>query len=156
MNAAIEIYTDGSCNPQLKIGGWAALIIDNENRHLIKGIKKQVTHNSMELLAVINAVEFVENNKLKYKKIVVYTDSQYVADLVVRKNKLKQNNYLTKKGKSIQNVELVKKIVSLLSSQNIEFIKVKAHQKHSENNNNRIVDKVSRKIVRDWIANSQA
>ena len=25
----IDIYTDGSCNPQYKIGGWAALIFNN-------------------------------------------------------------------------------------------------------------------------------
>ena len=106
----------------------------------------------MELLASIKALEFIEEKKYSYKQIKLYTDSQYLTGLTDRKEKLENKDFLTKKGTSIQNADLVKKIIQYIEKLNIEFIKVKAHLKKTDTTNFNIeVDKLSRKIVRQCV-----
>ncbi|OHD12135.1 MAG: hypothetical protein A2086_10875 [Spirochaetes bacterium GWD1_27_9] len=147
----IEIYTDGSCNPKYKIGAWVAIIFVDE-KIILDGYENNTTHNSMELLASIKALEFIEEKKYSYKQIKLYTDSQYLTGLTDRKEKLENKDFLTKKGTSIQNADLVKKIIQYIEKLNIEFIKVKAHLKKTDTTNFNIeVDKLSRKIVRQCV-----
>lgn len=160
MKTIIEIYTDGSCNPKYKIGAWAALIFDGNEKIVLQGNAKETTHNRMELIAVINAIEYVQKEVLDFKLIKIYTDSQYVARIPFRATKLISKDLKTKSGKRIQNSDLIQKLIDLLKSANIEFIKVEAHQKstvitfgegYAVPNYNREVDKLSRKLVRNQI-----
>ena len=148
----IHVFTDGSCHTKHKIGAWASiLLILDEETHL-HDLESGTTNNRMELAAVINSVEYILNNKIEFKKIIIFSDSQYVVNLVDRKEKLKRNEYLTKKGTPVQNKDLVEKMVKLIETVKLEFVKVKAHQKKSdERNYNRDVDMLSRKIVRDYV-----
>ncbi|MCD4834899.1 MAG: ribonuclease HI [Bacteroidales bacterium] len=148
----IDIYTDGSCNPQYKIGGWAAIIFINDKKIVLQDIATETTHNRMELKAVINAIEYVLKEIQEFKLIRIYTDSQYVERIPFRTEKLLSKDFITKGGNSLQNSDLIKKLIHLIDCANIEFIKVKAHQKVSETPNyNREVDKLSRKLVRQQI-----
>ncbi|MGE0088727.1 MAG: ribonuclease H [Bacteroidales bacterium] len=148
----IEIYTDGSCNPEYKIGGWASIILYNNQKIVLQGSFNDTTHNRMELIAVINSLEYVTNEFTNSFSIIIHTDSQYVADIPRRTSKLVSKKFTTYSGKLIQNNELVIKLIQFTEKLNIEFIKVKAHQKTSELiNYNREVDKLCRKIVRQKI-----
>lgn len=151
-NKVIEVYTDGSCNPQYQIGGWAALIFNEGEKVILQGIATETTHNRMELTAVIKSIEYVLKEIQEYELIKIYTDSQYVERIPFRTEKLVSKNFITNKGKSIQNIDLVKKLITLIKTTEIEFTKVKAHQKASDTPNyNREVDKLSRKLVRRQI-----
>jgi ribonuclease HI len=150
----IEIYTDGSCNPQHQIGAWASIIFINDERIVLKGAKNATTHNRMELMAVIKSIEYVIKEIQEFSFIKIFTDSQYVEQIPNRTSRLESKDFKTKKGSLIQNADLVQKLIHLLNSKPIEFIKVKAHQKTSDMPNyNREVDKLSRKIVRHQINN---
>ena len=151
----IEIYTDGSCNHEYENGGWAAIIIINDKETLLKGEEFNTTHNRMELLSVIKAIEYIESQKLTHCKINIKSDSQYLVGLIERREKLKASNFLTKKGISIQNPDLVKIITHYIETLNVDFIKVKAHLKKTNIRNvNREVDKISRQIVREYVKNN--
>jgi len=148
----IKIYTDGSCNPKFKIGGWASIILFNDHKFILQGISSDTTHNGMELFAVISSINYIENEFTDYKTIIVYTDSQYVVNIPQRQAKLTSKLFLTKQGNLIQNSDLVKNLIHLIQSSNIELVKVKAHQKSSSIiNYNREVDILCRKIVRQQI-----
>ena len=148
----INIFTDGSCNSVYGIGGWAAIIISGKDEMLLKGKELETTHNRMELLAVIKALEYIENQNLANYKIIVNSDSQYVVRLIERKEKLQAAEFLTKKGNVVRNRDLVENILNFIESLNLEFVKVKAHQKKTEERNyNRDVDKMARKIVREAV-----
>ena len=152
MNSNIEIYTDGSCNPQYQIGGWAALIFINGKKVVLQGTATETTHNRMELIAVIKSIEYVIKEFSEFKTIKIYTDSQYVERIPFRTEKLVSKDFMTKKGKSIQNIDLIQKLITLIETTEIEFIKVVAHQKSTIiPNYNREVDKLSRKLVRRQI-----
>lgn len=148
----ITIYTDGSCHTQHKVGGWASIILVNETEVTLSGFELNTTHNRMELVSVIKAFEFIENKDFQYSKIILKSDSQYVIGIQNRKEKLQKTNFITKKGTEIKNKDLVLQLINFIEKLNIEFVKVKAHQKkNSERNINREVDKLSRKIVRDYV-----
>ena len=132
----------------MRIGAWASLIFFNNQKIVLKGLEKETTNNRMELMAVIKSIEHVSKELNYHKEIVIYTDSQYVERIPQRTEKLIKQDFETKSGKDIQNADLVKILVNLLKTNTIEFVKVKAHQKNSEDlNYNREVDKLVRKMV---------
>ena len=149
----IQIYTDGSCHTQHKVGGWAAIIFKDENKLILSGTVLETTHNRMELLSVIKAIKFIDKENIIDYQLDIFTDSQYVAGIESRIPKFKQNNFKTKKGISIQNIDLVQELIRLIETHKIKFIKVKAHQKATKQANyNRDVDKLARKCVRQYVA----
>jgi ribonuclease HI len=130
----IQIFTDGSCHTQHKIGAWATIILVGKDKTVIKGEVQDTTHNRMELLAVINAIDFA---KAKYDpaSFEVYTDSQYVMRIRERMAKLTTNNFITKKGNELQNADLLKLLIHQIETLAIEFKKVKAHQRQTDATN---------------------
>lgn len=150
---SIEIYTDGSCHTEQKTGAWAAIILFQERHTVLKGIETNTTHNRMEMQAVINALEYLKANMPNFSSIKIFSDSQYVVGIPDRKVKLIQQNFLTKKGNSIQNSDLIRKLIEYLEAFPVELIKVKAHQKaNSDKNYNREVDKLVRQLLRNEVA----
>jgi len=148
----ITIYTDGSCHTQHKIGAWASIILIGEDEILLKDYEKNTTHNRMELQAVIKSLEYIRHHKLNYCEICIKSDSQYVVRIKDRKEKLKAADFITKKGTDIQNKDLVQQLIFFIETMNLEFVKVKAHQKKTNIRNYNIdVDKISRKLVREYV-----
>ena len=152
MNSTIIIYTDGSCHTQQQLGAWSAIILVNDTKIILSGIESNTTHQRMELLAVISAIEYVQQHYKTSTNIQLNSDSQYVIGLIARAEKLVAKNYHTKKGNEIANEDLVKKWLYLNTIFAIECIKIKAHQQLSETTKYNIeADKLSRKLVRDEI-----
>lgn len=148
---AIQVYTDGSCHTQLCIGAWAALIFIGDVKIILSGIENNTTHNRMELMAVIKAVEHIRQNE-QAALITVVTDSQYVTGLQARQQKFIANNFTSKKGNQISNADLVKELLALLDKVPVTLQKIKAHQKITvEENYNIEADKLSRSLVRQAV-----
>jgi ribonuclease HI len=146
----IQIFTDGSCHTQQRIGGWAAIIFLEDEKIELKGVEHDTTHNAMEILAVLKALDFLERKQgYTFTKIEVISDSQYVVRIIDRKEKLKANDFSTKKGNPIRNVGLIKSLINRIETLPLIFSKIKAHQKATEKiNYNRVVDKLARDQVR--------
>ena|ERR1700686_63106 len=145
-----EIYTDGSCQTQSREGAWVAIILIGGDKTVLSGQVPNTTHNRMELLAVREALCYLETNNSSLRKLKIFADSQYVIGISDRKNKLEASGYSTKKGSPIQNLDLVLDLLKLSASFSIDWIKIKAHQKKGEGPNYNIdADKLARKIVRE-------
>ncbi len=148
----IQIFTDGSCHTQKRVGGWAAILFFENQQIEIKGHVYDTTHNAMEILAVLKALDYLEKNEIGFSKIEIISDSQYVVRIIERKEKLQLANFLTKKNTPIRNVDLVKKLISKIETMPLAFFKIKAHQKKTKKiNYNRVVDKLAREEVRKII-----
>jgi len=155
MSNIIKIYTDGSCHTQLRIGAWAALLLLDSEKIILSGVQEDTTHNHMELLAVIKSIEYLNEHFISFDQLEVYTDSQYVAGINDRREKLKGNNFITKSGNTIQNDDLIKKLILQIETNTITFVKVKAHQKAiTIHNYNREVDKIVRAVLRESVSKS--
>jgi ribonuclease HI len=150
VGTSICLYTDGSCHTQLKKGAWASIVLIRDEKIILEGIATNTTHQRMELTAVIKALRYLKDNNLTNEKIIVCTDSQYVADLLKRKERFIRLNYLTKNLKPIRNADLVKDLIELMEPLSIHFVKVKAHQKSLTIGTrfNREVDLLVRKKMR--------
>jgi ribonuclease HI len=145
---AIIIYTDGSCDTAHKIGAWAALIFEGENKISLEGVIEDTTHQRMELVAVTEALKYSEKN-YSNQSVILYTDSQYVAELLSRKERLESSQFITKNKKELSNTDLIKNIYDQCTRMDVKFEKVKAHAAaDKEANFNIEVDKRSRKLVR--------
>lgn len=154
MSSLAEIYTDGSCHTQAKIGAWVAIVLVGTEKHVLSGIVTDTTHNAMELTAVIKAIEYVNARHAGINTIKIISDSQYVIGLTARREKLILLDFSSQKGKLLPNAVLVKQLLEHTSTFNVEFIKIKAHQKVNEHHNYNIeADRLSRKLVREAIVN---
>lgn len=137
------------------MGGWAAILFVGEKKILLSGSQGETTHQRMELTAAVKAIEHLQTLELADPPISIYTDSQYLADLQRRKNKLLLAGLTTKKKLLLPNADLIHQLIGYLDTLSLKFIKVKSHEKYSSYENyNREVDKLSRKIVRDSVRNS--
>lgn len=144
----IEIYTDGSSHTQKLIGAWAAIIYYNESKIIIKQVVVNTNHNRMEMQAVIQAIKFVDTNYSTNIPIIINSDSQYVVNLVDRKEKLKKNEFFTRKGNPVKNLDLVTTLIDQIETHEITFNKIKAHVKDGDIKN-REVDLLVRKLMRE-------
>ena len=123
----VSIYTDGSCNTQLRTGAWASIILFANEKIVLHGVEVDVTHHHMELQAVINSILYLEEKSMMHHEVNVYSDSQYVVDLVVRKDKLKDACFKTKAGVAIRNVARVQQLIHYIDRYRLHFVKLKAH-----------------------------
>ena len=144
----IKIYTDGACVGNPGPGGWAAIVlVENEKKELFGG-EKLTTNNRMELTAAIKALEYCnaqEGKQPSVKQIRIYTDSTYVKEgMTVWINNWEKNNWKTADKKNVKNVDLWKKLKELVKSSQIEWCWVKGH---SDNPMNDLADKLAKKAT---------
>jgi ribonuclease HI len=81
MSVETIIYTDGACLGNPGPGGWAAIVgRTNFSIQELGGVEKNTTNNRMELLAVIQALEFLLEAFDDYGSsiVIVHSDSSYV------------------------------------------------------------------------------
>ena len=133
----IVIYTDGACAGNPGKGGWAAIIINNQNKLSISGSENNTTNNRMELMAPIMALK-----KIKGKSdITIYTDSKYVKDGITDWIKSwKLNNWKSSNKKPVKNKDLWVKLDNACQKHRISWKWVKAH---SDNKYNNLVDQLA-------------
>ena len=138
-----KIYTDGACSGNPGPGGWAVIIlINNEIKEMFFGSEKNTTNNQMELLAPIKAIQ-------KFKKkseISMFTDSTYVRDgITIWIKQWEKNGWKTASKKPVKNKELWKKLKNLSSKHSIKWIWVKGHAQDKYNN---LVDELAQGAIK--------
>ena len=144
----IKIYTDGACIGNPGPGGWAAIVLlENEKKELFGG-EKLTTNNRMELTAAIKALEYCakqEGKQLSLKHVRIFTDSTYVKEgITVWINNWEKNNWKTADKKNVKNVDLWKKLKELVQSNRVEWNWVKGH---SDDPMNDLADKLAKKAT---------
>lgn len=78
LEAEVVIHTDGGCQPNPGVGGWAAILQYSKSGKIVQkeitGSDNDTTNNRMEMTAVLNSLKAIN----RPCNIVIYTDSQYV------------------------------------------------------------------------------
>lgn len=156
-NNVIYMFTDGSVNPQLKIGYGAYLIVsqsDFNHDEITQNIQLKRFENTsstkLEVQTLLWALKEIES--LSYK-VIVYTDCQNILGLESRRKRFEENDYMTGKNKKINNHELYKEFYEITDKLDCKFIKVKGHKAKSQKNKIdkifTLVDKGSRNALRE-------
>jgi ribonuclease HI len=122
----IEIYVDGSCEPNPGPGGWGVWMIeDGVREHELFGGEVSTTNNRMELTAAIKALERLSEWEERKRLVVIYTDSQYVQKGITSWIRSWQRNDW--KGRTVKNMDLWKTLDRLASRHNVRWKWVKGH-----------------------------
>ena len=127
----IEIFTDGACSGNPGPGGWAAILRYKGTEKELSGNEKETTNNRMELTAVIMALEALKEPC----EVSLFTDSKYVCDAVNQRWVYSWQAKGWKKAdkKPALNVDLWEQLLPLLKRNEVEFIWLKGHAGHPEN-----------------------
>lgn len=126
----IKLYTDGACSGNPGPGGCSAILTFGESRKELSAGYKLTTNNRMELRAVIMGLEAM---KRKDVKVIIYSDSKYVINSF---DKGWIYNWEKEKFHNRINADLFIRLLELYRSfSKIEFVWVKGHSGHNENEN---------------------
>ena len=144
----IKIYTDGACVGNPGPGGWAAIVLlENEKKELFGG-ERLTTNNRMELIAAIKGLEYCVKQEEKHpslKHVKIFTDSTYVKEgITVWINSWEKNNWKTADKKNVKNIDLWKRLKKLVKSNQVEWNWIKGH---SEDPMNDLADKLAKKAT---------
>lgn len=121
----MKIYTDGSCITG-KIGGYCAIVVDENNQEtIISGGALNTTNNIMELTAIYEGLKSLPKKRCT---VLVESDSTYA--IGVSSGNFKAN----------KNQDIVAKIRNEVSKHDVEFTWVKGH---SDNPMNEKCDKIA-------------
>ena len=133
----VIIYTDGSSLGNPGAGGWAALLIYNQQKKTINGNIKNATNNQMELTAAIQALKALKEPCL----VELHTDSQYVRQGITSWiHNWKKNNWRSSAKTAVKNTELWQELDKLNKYHQVSWHWVKAHNGHEFNE---LVDKLA-------------
>jgi ribonuclease HI len=136
----VEIFTDGSCEPNPGPGGWAAIIVEGENKQELKGFEESSTNNRMELTAALEALR----NVAPEKTIRVYTDSQYLQKGVTEWMKNWKERNWKRKGGALANLDLWKGLSIEIEKRKISWKWIRGHAGHPMNEK---VDRLARSMI---------
>lgn len=115
-----------------------------------------------EIKTAIDSLNFLKIKFDLIKQVEIYTDCQSLCDLLgKRKEKLIKNNFMTRTGKVLQNVDIYKELYSVAQLFEIRIYKIKGHISRSAGLSLQerifsVVDKLSRKRLRAYLNDSES
>lgn len=127
----VELFTDGACSGNPGPGGWAYIL-----RHVATGKEKEAaggepetTNNRMELMAAIRGLEALTRSC----RVKLVSDSVYVGKGLTEWMPGWKRRGWRRPDKPIKNLELWKRLDELASNHQIEYVFVRGHAGHAEN-----------------------
>ena len=127
MASEITIYTDGAASGNPGKGGYGVVLISGKHRLEKSEGFTLTTNNRMELMAVITGLESL---KIPGSRVVVYTDSKYVADSVEKGWLFRWESKAFKKKK---NPDLWIRFLKVYRKHKVRFEWIKGHNNDPEN-----------------------
>jgi ribonuclease HI len=126
----IEIFTDGACSGNPGPGGWGAILRKGDTEKELFGGEILTTNNRMEMMAVIEALRALKGPV----QARVHTDSQYVQKGISEWiHGWKRRGWKTANKEPVKNEDLWRELDRLAAQHKIEWIWVKGHAGHPEN-----------------------
>ena len=127
----VELFTDGACSGNPGKGGWGAILRYMGHKKEISGGEMETTNNRMELTAVIRGLSMLKEPC----SVRLTSDSKYVIDAVTKGwvYGWQRNGWRKADKKPALNVDLWEQLLPLLERHQVEFVWVKGHQGHPEN-----------------------
>ncbi len=127
----VYLYTDGACRGNPGAGGWGAILKYKDKVREMSGGEAETTNNRMELLGAINGLEALKEPC----HVILTSDSKYLVDGMTKgwAKSWKEKNWKKSDGKKALNIELWDRLLELCEKHTVEFVWVRGHAGHSEN-----------------------
>jgi ribonuclease HI len=127
MPGDITIYTDGASSGNPGPGGYAVVLISGKHRLEKSEGFRLTTNNRMELMAVIAGLEAL---KIPGSRVIIYTDSKYVADSVEKGWVFR---WESKAFKNKKNPDLWVRFLKIYRKHKVRIVWIKGHADNKEN-----------------------
>ncbi len=126
----VDIFTDGACSGNPGPGGWGAILRYGTVEKELHGFESPTTNNRMEMTAACAALEALK----RPATVRLHTDSQYLRDGITKYVQgWQRNGWKTADKKPVKNIDLWLALEAALKGHQIEWIWVKGHAGHPEN-----------------------
>ncbi len=128
---SVEIFTDGACSGNPGPGGYGVVLRYGEYEKELSGGEKETTNNRMELTAAIKGLACLKEPC----RVTLYSDSKYLIDAIEQGwvYKWRENGWMRNKKEKALNPDLWERLLTLISLHDVEFVWVKGHDGHIEN-----------------------
>ena len=127
----VEIFTDGACSGNPGPGGYGVILRYKGINKELSGGEACTTNNRMELTAVITGLSALKESCC----VTLYSDSKYIIDAIQKgwAKKWQANGWMRNKKNPALNPDLWEKLLHLLEQHEVNFVWVKGHAGHPEN-----------------------
>ena len=126
----VEIFTDGACKGNPGPGGWGAILRMGEHEKELSGSEAQTTNNRMELTAAMRGLQALK----RPCDVALHTDSRYVIDGITKWIfGWRKNGWKNAAKKPVLNADLWQELTLAAQPHKIDWIWVKGHDGHPEN-----------------------
>ncbi len=139
---AVDIYADGACSGNPGTGGFGAILKSGGKVRELSGYENLTTNNRMELLGVISALEALK----KPCRVRVTTDSNYIVKGMTEwLDGWLKKNWVNSQKKEVLNRDLWERLLRASKTHEIEWIWIKGHSGHAENER---CDRIAREEIK--------
>ena len=124
----VTIYTDGACSGNPGPGGWAAIIIPDDNPDAyeeLTGGEPHTTNNRMELRAALEALRALDEPA----QVALHTDSEYLSKAFNEGwlESWQDNDWQTSSNNDVKNQSLWKALLDEAERHDVDWVWVKGH-----------------------------
>ena len=130
----IEIYTDGSLKKlgqKMTFGGWAYVVVqDQKEIYYACDCEENTTNQRMELTAIAEALDYINQNRRPSERVIVYSDSAYIINCYLQEWYIKWqcNGWQTSNKNDVANQDLWRRIIPYFDNFWYDFRKVTGHK----------------------------
>ncbi|WP_276746291.1 ribonuclease HI [Ruminococcus champanellensis] len=127
----VDIFTDGACSGNPGPGGYGVVLRFGTVEKELSGGEPNTTNNRMELMGVITGLSALKEPC----DVTLTTDSKYVVDSITKGwvYGWKRKGWIKFDKKPALNVDLWERLLPLLERHQVQFVWVKGHAGHPEN-----------------------
>ncbi|KOY73790.1 Ribonuclease H1 [Apilactobacillus kunkeei] len=162
-SGSITLYSDGgSRNHGNKLGqhvkdddkaAWAYLILRNGKKHYASDGEFGATNNKMEVLGLVNALQYIIDQGWQNESIDAILDSKYVLDSITKGwlNSWRRRGWKKSDGTVIKNKNEFMQLSALLGQ--FKHLNFKWTKGHADNSGNNFVDKLLNEKMDDMKLN---
>ena len=127
----VQLFTDGACSGNPGPGGWGAVLRFKGMEKELSGGEPMTTNNRMELLAAIEGLSALKQPC----RVTLTSDSKYLVDAVTKGwvYGWQKKGWKKSDNSPALNVDLWERLLPLLKYHEVEFVWVKGHAGHPEN-----------------------
>ncbi len=126
----VEIFSDGACSGNPGPGGYGTILRHGKNEKELSGYAAETTNNRMEMLGAIAGLEALK----RPCRVCLTTDSQYlVKGMTEWIENWQRKGWKNSKKEEVANRDLWERLLGLAGKHQIDWIWVKGHDGHLEN-----------------------